>query len=137
MWPIYFWLDGEPYGGDYDYLPPRRYERDPRGIPGNWDVLAERTLLMERNGEPKRRQVAIRIGRPYWRDVDEMASCPIEITGLPKDMGPLSGEDFYMVLILALEFFDRHVRRTDPETRYFWPDGTPYEGEPLDREPDT
>ena len=35
-----------------------------------------------------------------------MASCPIDIVGLYKDMGPLHGDDFYMTLIFALEFFD-------------------------------
>jgi hypothetical protein len=131
---FFFWPDGEPYGGDFAHLPPRRDERDPRGISGNWEVLAERTLLKERDGDTKRRQIAIRIGRPYWKEEDEIASCPIEIAGLFKDI-PLSGDDFYMVLIFALEFFDRCIRRTDPDTRYFWPDGTPYDGEPLDREP--
>lgn len=130
---FYFWPDGKPYGGDFDYLPPR--ERDPRDIPGNWEVLAERTLLMERDGDTKRRQIAVRIGRPYWSDADEIAYCPIELAGLFKEEGPLIGDDFYMVLIFALEFFDRHIRGTAPDTRYFWPDGTPYEGEPLDREP--
>ena len=40
---FFFWPDGEPYGGDYPDDPPRRYKRDPRGISGNWQVLAERT----------------------------------------------------------------------------------------------
>jgi hypothetical protein len=133
----YFWPDGKPYGGDYDYLLPRGDERDPRGISGNWDVLAERTLLMERDGETKRRQITIKIGRPYWDQEDELASCPIDIAGLYKDLGPLHGDDFYMALILALDFFNMTFMNPDSDMRFFWPDGTPYEGEPLDREPGT
>jgi hypothetical protein len=132
---FYFWPDGEPYGGDFAHLPPRRYERDPRGIPGNWQVLAERTLLMERAGDPRRRQITIKIGRPYWAEEGEMGACPIEIAGLYKNMGPMLSDDLYTALLMALEFFDRYIRRTDPDTRYFWPDGTPYEGEPLDIQP--
>jgi hypothetical protein len=131
----FFWPDGQPYGGDFDHLPPRRFERDPRSIPGNWKVVAERTLLMERKGKPKRRTIAIRIGQPYWEEEGECAACPMEIAGSYGNVGPMSGMDSYMALVFALEFFERHIRETDPDTRYFWPDGTPYEGEPLDREP--
>jgi hypothetical protein len=132
----FLWPDGEPYGGDFAHLPPRGgYKRDPRSIPGNWKVLAERTLLMGRAGDTKRTQIAIRIGQPYWREEDEAAACPAEIAGLYGNIGPMRGRDFYEALISALEFFDRHVRKTDPDERYFWPDGTPYEGEPLYLEP--
>ena len=109
--------------------------RDPRGISGNWHVLAERTLLMERDGDTKRTQIAVRIGQPYWREEGKWAACPLEIAGLYDNMGPMLGRDFYEALISALEFFDRYVRKTDPDTRYFWLDGTPYEGEPLYLEP--
>jgi hypothetical protein len=132
---FYFWPDGTSYGGDFDHLAPRRYERDGDDISSTWEVLAERTLLMERDGDTQRRQITIRVGHPYWREEGEIAACPVEIAGMFKDRMPFSGDDFYMALILALDFFDRHIRRTDPDTRYFWPDGTPYQGEPLDREP--
>jgi hypothetical protein len=132
----FFWPDGEPYRGDFAHLPPRRRrKRDPRGIAGNWQVLAERTLLMERDGDTTRTQIAIRIGRPYWREDRKWMACPFEIAGLYDDMSPMLGRDSYEALISALEFFDQHVRRNDRDTRYFWPDGTPYEGEPLYLEP--
>src|SRR5690606_27348516 len=76
---FFFWPDGEPYGGDFPDIPPPRYERDPREKAGNWQVLAERSLLMERDGEP-RRPIAIRIGHPYrWKEGEEDAGCPMEI----------------------------------------------------------
>ena len=62
-------------------------------------------------------------------------ACPLEIAGLYGNMGPMPGRDSYEALIAALEFFDRYTRRTYPDTHYFWPDGTPYEGEPLNMEP--
>jgi hypothetical protein len=133
----YFWPDGEPYGGDFAHLPPRpRRKRDPRGIAGNWEVLAERTLLMERDGDTNRKQISIRIGRPYWAEEGKRVDFPFEIAGLYDNMGPMHGLDSYDGLIHALEFFDRHTRRNDVDTSYFWPDGTPYEGEPLYLEPD-
>jgi hypothetical protein len=140
----FFWPDGQPYKGDYPILLPRRSrKRDPRGIAGNWQVLAERTLLMERDGDTGRTQIAIRIGQPYWTEVGKWAACPLAIDGLYGNLGPMSGRDSYEALISALEFFDRYTRKTDPATaffwpderRYFWPDGTPYEGEPLYLEP--
>lgn len=131
---LFFWPDGEPYGGDFDHLPPRLVERDPRSIPGNWTVLAERTLLMERRGKAKRRKITIRIGKPYWIEEGEWAGCPMEIAGMYGHVGPMNGIDFYTALLSALEFFQR-IREGDPDTRYFWPDGTPYEGEPLDVPP--
>ena len=140
----FFWLDGKPYHGDYPLLLPRRSrKRDPRGIAGNWQVLAERSLLMERYGDPGRTQIAIRIGRPYWTEEGKWAACPLAIPGLHGNLGPMPGRDPYDALISALEFFDRYSRKTDPATsyfwpddrRYFWPDGSPYEGEPLYLEP--
>lgn len=134
---FYFWPDGEPYGGDFGHLPPRRYERDPRAIPGSWQALAERTLLMARNGELKRRRIVVKVGHPYWVEHGKEAACPIDIVGLINGIGPLHGDDLYTALIFALEFFDRHIRTADPDTHYFWPDGTPYAGEPLDRAPES
>jgi hypothetical protein len=134
---FFFWPDGEPYCGDFAHLPPRpRRKRDPRGIAGNWEVLAERTLLMECDGAPKRKQISIRIGRPYLVEEGKWVAFPFEIAGLYDNMGPMRGRDSYEALIYALEFFDRHTRRNDVDTSYFWPDGTPYEGEPLYLEPD-
>lgn len=130
------WPDGEPYGGDFAHLPPRGTpKRDPRGVAGNWQVLAERTLLMERADGRKRTQIVIRIGHPYWREERERVAFPMEIAGLHDNMGPMDGRDSYEALLSALEFFDRYVRTTGPDTHYFWPDGTPYEGEPLYLEP--
>jgi hypothetical protein len=136
----FFWLDGEPYRGDYPLLPPRRLlRRDPRGRAGNWQAIAERTLLMQQYGDANRTQLTIRIGKPYWRDDGKWSACPLAIDGLYGNIGPMLGRDSYEALISALEFFERHRRTSDPatnyfhpeDTRYFWPDGTPYEGEPL------
>ncbi len=146
----FFWPDGEPYRGDYPLFLPRRRprrsrKREPRGIAGNWQAIAERTLLMERGGDTGRTQIAIRIGHPYWREKGKWAACPFEIVGLYDNMGPMLGRDSYEALISALEYFDQYVRRIDPaahffwreDTRHFWPDGTPYEGEPLYLAPGT
>jgi hypothetical protein len=134
---FFFWPDGEPYGGDHPDDPEPSYEPDPRNISGNWEVIAERTLLREREGNPKRRRIAIKIGRPYWDKEGERATCPMELTGVFEETHthPSYGEDLYDVLISALEFFEDFFLRLDPDTQYFWPDGTPYEGEPLYREP--
>jgi hypothetical protein len=132
---FFFWPDGEPYGGDHPDDPQRQHARDPRGIPGGWQVIAERALLMERDGYPKRRRAVVRIGRPYWDEEGKRACCPIQLAGLFKTKNPEYGEDSYTALIAALEFFDDHVPRLDPDRRYFWPDGRPYEGEPLYLEP--
>lgn len=131
----FFWPDGEPYGGDFPDIRPARYEPDPREKSGNWDVLAERTLLVEQDGVDGRRKISVRIGHPY-RVVEGEARCPFEVKGWFDDMPAVSGEDPYSALISAIEFFDRYLRPANPSVRYFWPDGTPYAGEPLDREPD-
>jgi hypothetical protein len=131
---FYFWPDGEAYGGDFPEMRPPLPPRDPRELPGNWKILAERTLLMERDGDPKRRQITIRIGYPYWFEEGKEACCPMEMMGLLSDMRALHGEDFYMVLIFALDFFNISYMKQDG-VRFFWPDGRRYEGEPLDREP--
>jgi hypothetical protein len=131
----FFWPDGEPYGGDHPDDPQRQHKLDPRGIPGGWQVIAERALLMERDGYPNRRRLVIRIGRPYWDEEGKRACCPIQLAGLFKSKRPEYGKNSYAALISALEFFDDHVPRLDPDIRYFWPDGRPYEGEPLYRDP--
>jgi hypothetical protein len=63
------------------------------------------------------------------------AKCPMELDGILKNMSPSHGEDLYAALISALEFFDRYFYRLEPHTQYFWPNGAPYEGEPLYQEP--
>lgn len=131
---FFFWPDGEPYSGDFPDLAPPRRERDPRERSGNWQVIAERTLLMESEDDPKRRQITIKIGRPYWFEEGKEAACPMEIAGLSPDMPALHGEDIYMVLIFALDFFNNSYLRREG-VRFFWPDGTPYDGEPLELPP--
>jgi hypothetical protein len=133
---FFFWPDGELYGGDFPDIPRPRLKPDPREVSGNWQVLAERTLLMERDGDPKRRRITIKIGYPYWFEEGKEACCPMEIVGLLPNMRALHGMDFYMVLIFALDFFNRSFMAPDSANRFFWPDGTPYLGEPLDREPE-
>jgi hypothetical protein len=132
---FFFWPDGEPYGGDFPEIPWPHLKPDPREISGNWQVLAERALLMERDGDPKRRRITIKVGHPYWREEGKEACCPMEIVGLLPNMRALHGSDFYMVLIFALDFLNSTFMRPDSINRFFWPDGTPYDGEPLDREP--
>jgi hypothetical protein len=132
---FFFWLDGEPYGGDHPDDPQPNYKRDPRSTSGNWEAIAERILLRERDGNSKRRLIAIRIGRPYWDEERKRASCPMELAGIFKDKGPEHGHDLYSALISALEFFEDYFLRLDRDTPYFWPDGAPYEGEPLYQEP--
>ena len=132
---FFFWPDCEPYGGDHPDDPRPKYKRDPRSVSGNWEVIAERTLLRERDGDPKRRRIAIRIGRPYWDKEGRLAACRVELAGIFKSATPSYGEDFYAALISALEFFEQYFYRLDLDTQYFWPDGRPYEGEPLYQEP--
>ncbi len=98
-------------------------------------VLAERTLLMEEDGSPRRR-IHLRIGYPYWVEDGKDARCPMEIVGLCDNMPAFPGDTTYTSLVYALNFFDGQVCRTDRTDRFFWPDGTPYHGEPLDREPE-
>lgn len=132
---FFFWPDGEPYLGDHSYDTPLPFKRDPREMPGNWQVIAERSLLMERDGDPTRRQITIRIGRPYWCEKREVSNCPMQIEGLSPHMPAAPGDDSFAALIYALDFFNMIYVRQNMGMRFFWPDGTPYEGEPLDREP--
>lgn len=128
----FFWPNGEPYAGDFPDLPPKRYEPDPRGEPGNWDVLAERILWMERDGEPERRRIRIQIGRPYANDENQVY-CPLTIKGWSGGpMGPMAGSTHYSAFVQALGAFETLVMPIDLDARYFWPDGTPYEGEMFD-----
>ena len=103
---------------------------------GNWQVLAERTLLMERDGDPKRRRITIKIGYPYWFEEGRKRAVRWRSSDCCSNMRALHGMDFYMVLIFALDFFNRSFMAPDSANRFFWPDGTAYHGEPLDREPE-
>jgi hypothetical protein len=132
---LFFWPDGEPYLGDHSYDTPLPFKRDPREMPGNWRVIAERTLLMERDGDPTRRQITIKVGLPYRLEKRKGWDCPMQIVGLSPHSPAMGGEDSYEALISALDFFDMIYMRRNMGMRFFWPDGTPYEGEPLDREP--
>jgi hypothetical protein len=132
---LFFWPDGEPYLGDHAYDTPLPFKRDPREMPGNWQVIAERPLLMERDGDPTRRPITIKVGLPYCLEEGEGWDCPMQIVGLSPHLPAKSGEDSYEALISALNFFDMIYMRRNMGLRFFWPDGMAYEGEPLDREP--
>lgn len=134
---LFFWPNGKQYRGDHPYDPPRSYDRDSREMPGNWKVIAERLLLMERDGDPTRRQVAIKVGLPYHSEKREEWHCPMQIVGLSPYLPAQRGEDSYEALVCALDFFNMIYMRRDMGMRFFWPDGTSYQGEPLDREPRT
>lgn len=131
----FFWPNGEPYAGDFPDLVPKRYEPDPRSKSGNWDVLAERALWMERDDEPGRRRIRIRIGRPYL-DAKRQACCPMEVKGRVDSSEPMPGNSPYSAFVSALSHFENFVMPINQEARYFWPDGTPYEGELTDRNPE-
>jgi hypothetical protein len=130
----FFWPDGRRYLGDHDDVP-LPFKRDPREKPGNWPVIAERNLLMERDGDPTRRPIAIRIGRPYWSRKRKEWDCPKQIVGLSPYLPASSGDDSYEALIQALDFFNMIYMRQNMGMRFFWPDGRPYDGEPLIENP--
>ena len=132
---LFFWSNGEPYLGDHSHDTPLPFKRDPRERPGNWQVIAERPLLMERDGDPTPRQITIKVGLPYWSEKREEWDCPMQIAGLSPYLPAKRGEDSYEALVGALDFFNMMYIRRDMGMRFFWPDGTPYEGEPLYREP--
>jgi hypothetical protein len=106
-------------------------------MPGNWQVIAERPLLMERDGDPTRRQITIKVGLPYCSKERKEWDCPMQIVGLSPYLPAKRGQDSYEALVSALDFFNMIYMRRNMGMRFFWPDGTPYEGEPLDREPGT
>ena len=132
---LFLWPDGEPYLGDHSYDTPLPFKRDPREMPGNWQVIAERALLMERDGDPTRRQIAIKVGLPYWCEKRKDSNCPMQIEGLSPYLPAAPGEDSFAALIYALDFFNMMYVRRNMGMRFFWPDGTPYQGEPLHWEP--
>ena len=132
---LFFWPDGEPYLGDHSYDTPLPFKRDPREMPGNWQVIAERTLLMECDGDPTRRQIAIKVGVPYWCEKRKDSNCPMQIEGLSSYLPAAPGDDSFAALIYALDFFNMMYVRRNMGMRFFWPDGTPYQGEPLHWEP--
>lgn len=88
------------------------------------DWIAERNLLFADKGSPIRKELIIRIGRPYWVN-NYMAACPVKFDGLLAEFADIAGADLLHALYLATDV-ESFLRQLTDKYDFFFPDGEPY-----------
>jgi hypothetical protein len=91
----------------------------------DFDVIAERNLLLRDDITGQSRTITAKIGRPYWAEDRSRALCPISITEILEPRFELQGIDLLHALEMALIFADSFL--SGPKARKFvWPSGEEY-----------
>jgi hypothetical protein len=87
-------------------------------------VVAERKLLYSQKGGSERKELTIRVGKPYL-DKDGIARCPVEWDGLFEDFADMAGADLLHALHLAADV-DSMLSKLRNKYDFFWDSGEPY-----------
>jgi hypothetical protein len=97
----------------------------------DFEVVAERQLILRNDETGETRNVAVRIGAPKWNQDRTEAICPVDMVGLSAGRVDLHGVDPLNALEMALLFAHKYLSPSSGNVRFTWPSGEPYE--PLAR----
>lgn len=89
------------------------------------NFIAERCLIAERIADGLRKDVAIRIGVPYWIEAGEEAACAVQFEGLPLSLSDRRGVDLLQALQIASDI-DVFLVAMEDEFKFYWRSGEPY-----------
>ena len=87
-------------------------------------VIAERKLLYSLKGGSERRELIIRVGKPFL-DKEGIARCPVEWDGLFEEFADIAGMDSLQALQLAANV-DSMLAKLRNKYDFFWPSGESY-----------
>jgi len=88
------------------------------------DPIAERRLLYSTKGGGERKELVIKIGRPYWLR-DEVAACPLEWEGLFGALPDVQGADLLQALHLAANV-EPMLKALRNKYDFYFPNGDSY-----------
>lgn len=91
------------------------------------DILAERGLILEQKDRTKK-NITVRLGKPYWVVEGREAACPVAIQGLYDNLADVHGVDLYQALELAVQLVNTLlVAAASKQQKLLWPSGERYE----------
>lgn len=92
----------------------------------NFTAILCRKLLLKNKISGETRPLSITIGMPYWKIVDEVAACPVEILGLTGRAQDIVGIDPMHALELAFRFVQLQLQDFPQSIELTWPNGEPF-----------
>lgn len=92
----------------------------------DFEILAERSLLLRNKATNTTEELRIVLGMPYWVQEGVSAACPVSIVGLIGRVNDIEGIDFMNAIELSLSFIDRLLSNPPSEKEVLWPDGESY-----------
>lgn len=92
-----------------------------------FEVIAERQLVLRNDGTGEKRNFVVRVGQPRWNQDRTEAVCPVDIAGLRAGRCDIRGIDPFNALELALLFVNTYLSNPSGDVRFTWPSGTPYQ----------
>jgi hypothetical protein len=92
----------------------------------DFPVIAERMLNMLDIASKQSVQLRIVIGKPYWVDEGNEATCPVAIHGLVGRVSDIHGVDLSQALGLTIVFVNSLLNSILPRKKLTWTDGEPY-----------
>jgi hypothetical protein len=97
----------------------------------NFEVYAERILILNDAVLAQKREIKIQIGKPYWTEPDVEAACPVAIRGLIGRVNDIRGIDFVDAMKQTIGFIETYLQGVDVTGKtLYWPDGERYLDEP-------
>ncbi len=88
------------------------------------DCIAERRLAFSKKGSGVKKELVVRIGKPYIED-DGTARCSCEWDGLFENYADVAGIDSLHALQLAADI-DSMLRKLRDKYDFYWSSGEPY-----------
>ena len=92
----------------------------------NFEILAQRTLILFEPATGTRSEIKISIGQPYWREKNVAAACPLSVEGLTGRLPDIEGIDMIQCLQLAISLTEQLLNSVPEGKLVMWPDGEPY-----------
>lgn len=92
----------------------------------DFEVIVERKLILLHFASNIEKEIVVRIGRPYWTELNVEAACPVAIVGMDERREDIHGIDPLNALELAIKFVDQLLSGREPTEQIKWPDGEPY-----------
>lgn len=92
----------------------------------DYQILAERALLLRDKSTGLTEVIRITLGTPFWIEEGIAAACPVSIIGLVGRVSDIEGIDFINAIQLSISFVDDLLARLPSDKEVLWPDGEPY-----------
>lgn len=92
----------------------------------DFEILAERVLILANEETGERKQFKIQIGLPYWTEQDAEAACPVVIEGLLDKRQDIRGIDPLDAIEMSLKFIQAFLTDRPWPEKVCWSTGDPY-----------